>query len=232
MGCCPVCEMTGGERIESQDAPGWVRCGECRTARSDRPTRPAAQRDSLHDEILAGDALISRLREVGYGESWLSRPIGRPLLLEYGSGRGAMLSAADWRGFEPIGVESDGELATWARDRLGVLVFDSIAEVPPMPADVVLIDRFSRYGQPGELLEALVSRLVPGGLLVITAPLLDHPLHRARGGADPLWVDESNALLFERGGISLLLLRAGLMPEQTWHHPTRPGEAVIVARRL
>lgn len=185
----------------------------------------------LHAAILAGDELIGRVREVGYGDSWLSRPTGRPMLLEYGSGCGTMLSAADWRGFEPVGVEPDAELAEWARSRLGVLVFDQLDAVPVMPTDVIVVDRFSRYDQPAELLASLVSRLVVGGLVVLTLPLLDHPLHRARGVASPLWCGDEHALLFERAGLSLLLLRAGLMPERTWHHPARPGEAVVVARR-
>ena len=80
------------------------------------------------------------------------------------------------------------------------------------------------------LLRQLTSRLVPDGLMVVTTPLLDHPWHRARM-TEPLWADPEHALLFERAGLSLLLIRAGLMPEHAWHHPTRPGEAIIVARR-
>jgi hypothetical protein len=238
LGSCPVCEQAGGELIwDGRELGGsrrWVRCQGCRTARDIEPapaSRPQGGPLDLHAAILAADELISRLREVGYGESWLSRSAARPMLLEYGSGSGSMLSAADWRGFEPVGVEPDPERAALARSRLGVLVFEQLAAVPFMPTDVVVVDRFSRYDNPVVLLASLVSRLVVGGLVVITLPLLDHPLHLASGQMNPLWCTDEHALLFERSGLSLLLLRAGLSPERTWHHPSRPGEAVIIARR-
>ena len=241
--CCPVCGLPGGETIWDGVSHGrareWVQCGECRTARKTRGgavqtsgrSRPIPLTpDALHREVLEGDALISQLRTIGYGESWLSRPNPLPVLMQIGSGWGATLSAADWRGFEPIGVESDAEQAEWARSRLGVMVFSAVREIPVMPTDVILIERFSTHEEPMALLRQLTSRLVPDGLMVVTTPLLDHPWHRARM-TEPLWADPEHALLFERAGLSLLLIRAGLMPEHAWHHPTRPGEAIIVARR-
>ncbi len=238
LGTCPVCNQAGGERVwagrELEGARCWVRCLECRTARDITPapaSRPQGKPLDLHAAILAADELISRLREVGYGESWLTRPTARPMLLEYGSGIGSLLSAADWRGFEPVGIEPDPERAALARSRLGVLVFEQLEAVPVMPTDVIVVERFSRYDDPASLLASLVGRLVAGGLVVLTLPLLDHPLHLASGQMNPLWCTDEHALLFERTGLSLLLLRAGLMPERTWHHPSRPGEAVIIARR-
>lgn len=238
MGECPICGQAGGELVwdgrELEGSRRWVRCAECRTARDIEPapaSRPVGEPLDLHAAILAADELISRLQGVGYGESWLARSPARPMLLEYGSGNGSMLSAADWRGFEPVGVEPDPERAALARGRLGVLVFEQLAAVPVMPTDVVVVDRLSRYDNPVALLTSLVSRLVVGGLVVITLPLLDHPLHRASGQMNPLWCTDEHALLFERTGLSRLLLRAGLLPECSWHHPSRPGEAVIVARR-
>lgn len=186
--------------------------------------------DELHAEVLESDALISRLRTIGYGESWLRRPNPMPVLMQLGSGWGSTLSAADWRGFEPIGVEPNPEQAEWSRSRLGVMVFSEVHEVPVIPTDIILIDGFSQYSKPMPLLQNLIARLVPGGLMVITTPLLDHPWHRARI-SDPLWSAPEHALLFERSSLSLLLIRAGLMPEHAWHHPTRQGEAIIVARR-
>ena len=185
----------------------------------------------LHASIRESDTLISRLREIDYGDAWINRSISQPVLLEVGSGWGATLAAAGWRGFETFGIEPDAAQAEWARNRLGVMVFPSLGDVPKVPTDVVVISGFSRYAQPVELLDGLVERLVPGGLLVITAPMLDHPLHQARGGADPMWKAPEHSLLFERSGLSMLLIRSGLLPERAWHHPTRMGEAVIVARR-
>lgn len=237
--CCPVCGLPGGEPAWQGRASQWVRCAECQTVRTTqsrherrcRIPRPSPlTEDELHAEVLESDALISRLRTIGYGESWLSRPSPIPVLMQLGSGWGATLSAADWRGFEPIGVEANAEQAEWARSRLGVMVFSAVAEVPVIPTDVILINGFSQYDQPMPLLRSLISRLVPGGLMVITAPLLDHPWHRA-GIAEPLWSAPEHSLLFDRAGLSLLLIRAGLLPEHAWHHPTRKGEAIIIARR-
>ena len=67
--------------------------------------------------------------------------------------------------------------------------------------------------------------------MVITAPLLDHPLNLVNRSTDALWEHPEYSLLFDRAGLSLLLIQAGLLPERAWHHPTRPGEAIIVARR-
>ena len=241
--CCPVCGLPGGETVWDGISHGrisqWVQCSECRTAREtlahperrrSMPRPSPLTPDELHAEVLESDALISRLRTIGYGESWLRRPNPMPVLMQLGSGWGATLSAADWRGFEPIGVEPHVEQAEWARSRLGVMVFSAVHEIPVMPTDVILIEPFSQYDQPMALLQELIARLVPGGLMVITTPLLDHPWHRARL-AEPPWSDPGHSLLFERAGLSLLLIRSGLMPEHAWHHPTRPGEAIIVARR-
>jgi hypothetical protein len=227
------------EGIRQERTCRWLQCSECRTARATQagaewdlgaPRPSPLTPDALHAEVLESDALISRLRTIGYGESWLSRPNPMPVLMQIGSGWGATLSAADWRGFEPIGVEPNAEQAEWSRSRLGVMVFSEVHAVPVIPTDVILIDGFSRYHQPMTLLQELIARLVPGGLMVITTPLLDHPWHRACI-TNPLWSAAGHTLLFERTSLSLLLIRSGLMPEHAWHHPTRQGEAIIVARR-
>jgi SAM-dependent methyltransferase len=249
---CPVCEESDatlcwvGESTPTS-VLAWVRCTDCRTARRVVPPSEAvaskARRDSLgaapdpaqlQQELLQVDGLIERLRDSDYGLQWLDRAggSGRASMLVVGSRFGALLAGAEWRGFEAQGIEPDTTAAEWAQDALGVVVWESLQDVPPTPHDVIVIeDGLGESTDPAELLQAVSRRLVTGGLLAASVPCLDHPAHRSLGYDDPRWSAPEAAVWFDRAGVSLAMLRAGMQPISAHHHPQRPGEVVIIARR-
>ncbi len=244
---CPVCRESDSALAWIGGAAGalrrWVRCTTCRTVRDTQPPQRTPVHpmvplsgEQLHQSLRQADQLIERLREEGFGEHWLHRPASVPpraSLLEVGAGQGVLLAAAGWRGFDAQGVESHPDAMRWARERLGVMVFADLASVPSRPCDVIIISAdVTALPRPTSLLTALSLRLVSGGLLALTVPLLDHPLHRIRGYDDPLWTAPSSRALYERGGLSLMLIRAGLQPVRSWDHPDRPAEAVVLARKV
>jgi len=247
---CPACgdsehEVCWVGMVEGQIRT-WVRCEQCRTARDlhvrcqDRVEAARRQRLSniqmsetmLQQHLVAGDRLIEKIREEGYGSHWLNRPGGpKALMLEIGSGWGGFLSAAAWRGFEAQGVESTHDSAQWARDRLGVLVCSDLESLPESACDVVVIrDGFTGVRSPGQLLSRIVNRMVPEGLLAISVPVRDSPVHRAMGYDDPIWTSFEHITLFDQSGLSLLLLRSGLQPIKAWHNEMRPGEIIVLSR--
>lgn len=250
---CPVCGGSDAPLCwvgtdESASVLAWVRCADCRTARRAVPpttddtleARRAALSSQemtlarLHKGLSQHDGLITRIRDAGYGLRWLERPggSGRASMLVIGSGWGALLASAEWRGFEVQGTESDVEAAGWAREALGAVVWPTLAEVPPTAHDVIVVQHgLGETDAPADLLAALSRRLVPEGLLAVTVPCLDHPVHRALGYDNPRWIAPDAAVWFDRAGISLALIRAGLQPIGSWHHPERPGEIVILTRK-
>ncbi|MEL6345322.1 MAG: methyltransferase domain-containing protein [Myxococcota bacterium] len=249
---CNVCGEAHAElcwigELETGTVRRWFRCAECRTVRCMDPDRAGAlssraarlntapmTETRLMAALQEADVLIERIRQEGYGTGWLNRPgsHGRAQLVSVGSGWGALLAAATWRGFEAQGVEPTLDAARWARESLGVCVWSSINELPQIPIDVlVLEDGIGEADDPIELLDLVCRQLVSGGVLAITVPCVEHPLRRARGFDDPRWQRPDARLFFERTSISLALLRAGLQPTRSWNHPTRSGEIIILAKK-
>ena len=250
---CPACGEAEAElcwvgAAQVGEVCRWVRCLECRTARRLDPPHAAAAAQArrrylqqtpmttarLHEAILHADAIIERIREEGYGTHWITRPAARrrAQMLVLGAGWGALPAAAAWRGFEVEAVEADPVAAAWARETLGVVTWAELDHSPPTTADVIGVeDGVSDHPAPGELRRRLNQRLVPGGLLALCVPCLDHPLHRAMDYDDPRWTRPDARAWFERGSLSLCLLRAGLQPTRALHHPHRPGEVIILAGR-
>lgn len=250
---CAVCGSTDAKlcwvgSASPTNVQAWVRCTHCRTARRPVPPLPQAaaaarrasleaQRPSLRDvqaRLKEDDALIQLFREEDYGMMWLNRPggSGRANMLVVGSGWGSLLASAEWRGFDAQGVEQDSDAAAWARDALGVVVWESLAQVPNTPQDIiVLASGLGECTDPIASMAALSRRLVPSGLLALSVPCHDHPLHRIQGYDDPRWLAPEATVWFDQDGLSLAMLRAGLQPVRSWHHPTRIGEIMVLARK-
>ena len=231
----------------------WVRCENCGLARvsappptrvldawrslsAPEPAEAPPDADALAQRLRVHDQVIERIREAGYGTGWVDRGERAPGLLDVGSRWGTFLTAAEWRGFHVTGFAPDEPPgARWARDRLGVRIGRGAlpADLPEGPFDVVtcwgLLDRVR---EPMALLEALADRLETGGVLGLSVPTLDHPVHRALGYDDPLWCDPERLVWFDRESLAWALIRAGLQPIRAWHDHRRRGSMIVLAHKF
>jgi hypothetical protein len=82
------------------------------------------------------------------------------------------------------------------------------------------------------LLEEAASLLEPEGLLALSTPSLDHPVHRLLAYDDPGWSEPLRRIWFDRQALAVSLLRARLQPVGTWHDPHCPGSVHVLARRI
>lgn len=255
---CPHCGARGGAPVwvgtlaSAGDASTqldalrtWVRCASCALVRVERPPTDAAlqawaessalpealppNEDSLHHRLLEHERLLLRLRE-------RITPVegGRPRLLDVGSGWGDRLAAANWTGFDPLGVEPDPSRRAWAQARLGPLAMQPyIEEVEESAFDVALFNGSLEEEDDGlALLELLSTLLVTGGLLCMRVSLLDHPIQRLRGYDDPVWSRPTRRVYFERATLEACFAAAGLALEERWADEARPGSVWVTARRL
>ena len=110
-------------------------------------------------------------------------------ILDVGCGRGLMLRyLKDW-GYPVDGVELDTVAAVRASKNLGQKVFERLDDVverfPNRYAAVCFWHSLEHLPEPGKALEMADELLVPGGLLVISAPHMESIQSRLAG---PLWL--------------------------------------------
>lgn len=232
----------------------WVRCRRCGLHRVDAPpprrvldawrAEDAVEHGAdgppdeatLHRGLSRYDRWIERIRSQGYGTRWTSRRgegVPKPRLLEVGSGFGLQLAAAEWRGFSAVGLSRDPNQIRWARQSLGLDVRPLQDVLPDGPFDVIVhTDPIEDEEAPVARLAALAERLEPDGLLSLSTPMLDHPIHRLRGYDDAGWCRASRRVWFDRQSLSLALIRAGLQPEGSWHDEDSAGLVRTFARKV
>lgn len=263
---CPVCSSPGGTPVwvgnlsrshnlhhHIDPVRVWVRCDDCSLVRVERPVPPAVLKSwkkacdlapaapptpqEFAEQVAKDDALITMIREEGYGNDWVersTRDLPQPSVLEVGAGWGSFLAAAGWRGFETVGLEPDLVKARWAAAHVDAEVHGGRIEdgLPEGPFDVVVVRApLDQMEAPMRALHGLARQLVPGGLMALTVDTLDHPVHLLRGPRDPLWTTPRRRTWFERRSLAVALLRNGLQPVKMVHDPNRPGAATVLARR-
>jgi 2-polyprenyl-3-methyl-5-hydroxy-6-metoxy-1,4-benzoquinol methylase len=101
-----------------------------------------------------------------------------PALLDFGSGKGLLLSFAKELGFEVKGVETSGPRATYSKERFKVEVSSSVytdGKIFPTDFDVLTcMHVLEHLPQPSSLLERLIEHnLKPKGLLIVEVPNYD-----------------------------------------------------------
>lgn len=231
----------------------WLRCRDCGLVRVERPVPegrlppppPAAPPapDDLQARILAHGSTLRTLREAGLGQDWRgdsALSASGPRLLHIGCGWGDWLAAASWKGFDVTGVADAPRQVQWCRSRLHLPVLEAspraVREAPGELAGgfevVIWGGDLGTERDPIGALESLRQFLAPEGLLLISASVLDHPLHRVSGPTGTAWSALERRQWFEKPSLALALIRAGLQPEGSWDTPGVAGSLTVLARRV
>ena len=99
----------------------------------------------------------------------------RGRLLDVGCGSGLFLGLAKKRGWEVSGIELDPSTAAWGKEhediadmRCGVLA--SVLAKDEQFDAITMFDYLEHTDRPGEDLDCLISRLAPGGVLMVRVP--------------------------------------------------------------
>ena len=265
-GCCPVCEGEHGRRVWAGNLTravaghgrldpvrAWLRCDDCGLLRVEAPVPevalqawreaaatcapPPPDPDTVAARLADWDAVITRIRELGHGDAWMTRdPEGeapRPRLLDHGPGHGEAAAAA-WRGFRVDSVLEEAGPAAWAAERLGleVAVGRGPEALPAGPFDVILARvELSTAADPVEHLALLGDRLAPDGLLALRVRFSDHPVAQVQGYDAPTWSAPAARCWFDRETLAAAMLRANLCPETAFAAPHEPGVEIVLARR-
>lgn len=134
------------------------------------------------------------------------------LLLEIGCSYGDVLGAFAAEGWRTIGLEMDARAASIARaEGRHVLAGAVPAALPDVQADVVVASHVLEHlPAPREALEAVATRLVPDGLLVLRTPNVRSLAARTLGNSWEWSAVPEHVQLFSPSSLERLLVGLGL----------------------
>jgi SAM-dependent methyltransferase len=192
-----------------------VRCRAC----SLLFVNPRYQARAVLDGYAAGDDPVyvsqmdARVRTfAGTVEQITRLSPARGRILDIGTAAGAFLKAAADAGWEATGLEPNGWLARWGRDRYGVTIHVGSIDTVDLPRrhfDVVTLwDVIEHTPDPMHVLRRVNEVLVPGGLLIVNYPDIGSWIARAMGRKWP-FLSSVHLYYFTRRTITAALDRAG-----------------------
>ncbi len=184
---CPHCTNTQGEPVFSKDGFDLLRCTNCHlihvspmpsaaelTAHYQNPAYFAGEKDQGYHDYADMEKVLLPLarRRLALIDQQVPTK-GR--LLDFGCAAGYFLQVAAADGWQIDGVELSTEMATQARQRLGVSIGESLESVAPASLDVVTLwEVIEHLPTPISQLRELRARLRPGGLLMLSTPNTGH----------------------------------------------------------
>lgn len=236
---CPLCANRGAHRFHEIDGFVIVQCATCsllyvHPLPSDAHLNAHYQKQSYFE----GDA-AQGYRNYSDMEKALRPHFRRRLqriraylptggrLLDFGCAAGYFLEVARDEGWKVSGVELSESMAEQARNRTGAPVATSLAQLPAEPFDAITLwEVVEHLPRPVETISALVRRLRPGGILMLSTPNTGHWQARRRperwGGFRP----PSHLTFLTAADLLRLLKAAGLAQIDIWHTaplPPLPG---------
>lgn len=138
-----------------------------------------------------------------------------PRVLDYGCGPGYFLAECREAGFETTGVEFSEIAARYATDRLGLDVrTDPDTTLPHLPSSqyelVTAWAVIEHTRRPRQVLEQLVAKLTPGGVLCLTVPNLRCWRYLVERGRWFNITNPTHLVFFDRAGLTRLLSGLGM----------------------
>jgi SAM-dependent methyltransferase len=194
-----------------------MRCGECGHMQLDRfPSEEelAAEYERAASEDYVDEEAGQRVSAQRVLER-IERHAGPGKLLDLGCWVGFLLSEAERRGWEAVGIEPSAFASEYARDRLGLDVrTDDLftADLPEGHFDAVVMgDVLEHLTRAGDALDHVGRLLAPGGVLVLLLPDAGSRLARMLGRR--WWsVIPTHVHYFTRGSAATMLRRHGYEP--------------------
>ncbi|GJM38230.1 MAG: hypothetical protein DHS20C19_15970 [Acidimicrobiales bacterium] len=136
-------------------------------------------------------------------------------VLDVGAGNGYFVKlAAEEYGFAATGIEISAASAAFASEHLGVdLLVEDLAEHTPTYDVVTAFSVLEHVEDPAAMLDSLIARVRPGGLLVLATPNPDCIQRRVKGEKKWSMICPPHHLnIFTRAGLERIVTSAGLTP--------------------
>ena len=245
IGQCPACDRDArsARTVHRRERDALVRCPHCQSLFSNPRYTPdeleELYRQEYYDEAVAGDQprwaaqenadVLHRTTLKILRKRYANlRGSGRRVL-DYGCGLGFFLAAARAVGFAPFGIELSQVAATHARETLGLdvstIADDPLASVSDGTFDLVTAWAVIEHViEPRRVLEQLVGKLKPGGVLAISLPSLSCWRYRIEGGKWFNIVNPTHLTFFSLAAIRTRLGELGLRdPVRAIYWGGRPG---------
>jgi SAM-dependent methyltransferase len=152
----------------------------------------------------------------------IERRVDRGALLDVGAWVGFVVSEAERRGWDAVGVEPSRFASAFARERFGARVETGTlahVDLPKCHFDaVVLGDVIEHLPDPGESLDRIAGLLRPGGILYLALPDAGSRVARVLGTR--WWsVLPTHVQYFTRASLATLLSRHGYFVERVGTAP-------------
>jgi 2-polyprenyl-3-methyl-5-hydroxy-6-metoxy-1,4-benzoquinol methylase len=234
---CPACRSGNVRAAFSVASATFWRCRECSSLFDvDPPDADELRRwyqgrgyfvkdgDGTTDWGYADDYLADRpFTEAKFDRvlGHLERYVQPGRLLDVGAGPGFLLTAAQARGWEAVGLELNDWAASYARDEVGVDVQTGELTAASYAGEqfdaVTMMDVIEHVTDPDDLLEQAARLVRPGGALALLTPDAGALTSRLMGQ----WWPEvrrpgEHMLLFSVAGLTRMLARHGFVASG-WH---------------
>lgn len=251
---CPLCN-------EDQKRGSWL--GSILYHGKEFPFSECTHCKSLYCDPMPDDQTLAEMYGPGYAMSFAADPLvddpkepekvlallakrSRGTFVDYGCGKGDLLTAATKLGWHAVGVEFEAEVVRQLRERLGLTIMTSQEAVSSPPiADVLhLGDVIEHMTKINEQMPAVLKLIKPSGRLVAQGPLegnfnvftLGIRLSRKLRSA-PTEMAPYHVLLATKQGQEECFKRFGLAAEEfsvsevAWPAPARLTTADLVKPR-
>lgn len=220
---CPVCGSTDlreycevPSRFRPAETIIYSTCSTCELVFRNPAPLPDARLTAYEDlEIRPGRTQLQEKKQRHYRHALCEIEQhalnGSRRLLDFGSGAGGLLLAANEAGFEVTGLEVQRAMAAWVRENRGLRVLAETINGPGLADEtfdcITSTQVFEHLADPRATLRTLLEKLRPGGLILTEVPnLRDFREVRRRGST----MDDSHLFYFSATSLSRMLRSEGL----------------------